>query len=128
MNGEMSFEKKDEYLLITGEGERNDLSEVIEGTKLVYEAIEWHNCQLVLIDYRKINFNVRLTEAFNIIKVYEAQMPNFKNIAMAAVVNNESREIADFWKTIGKRRNFNFEIFESVELAEKWLLSTRKKV
>lgn len=123
MNSSIRHEIKDNYLLIIGEGERINFSEIMEGTKFLHHLIMKYSAKRLLIDYRKVYYNVPMTGAFNLIRTYEREMPEFKNISMAAVVNSESEEISQLWKSIGKKRNFNFEVFRNIDSAKKWLLA-----
>ncbi len=127
MKDEMSFEKKGKYLLITGKGERNSLAEVMDGTNYIIKQVKANSCEFVLIDYREIEYSVHFSDAFNIIKLYDNQIPEFKSLVIAAVLNRNNLEIGDFWKKLGKKRNYRFKIFEEFDLAEQWLLKQVKK-
>ena len=125
MNSSIRHELNEDYLLVIGEGESINPTEIMEGTRFLHHLIVKYESRLVLIDYRKVYYDVPLTEAFNLVRTYEREMPEFKNISMAAVVNPESAEISQFWKSIGKKRNFNFEVFEDKDEAETWLLKQK---
>ena len=116
------FEIKEKYVLITSEGERNNFAAVIEGTNLMYEIIEKTQCSLVLLDYRKVIFNVPQTDAFNIIRLYELKMPRLTNIRIAAWLANLNPGFTTVWKDVAKSKGFQFETFLNLKDAEEWLL------
>lgn len=118
----VNFELKDKYVLITSEGERKDFSSVVEGTTRLYEIIEKTKCNLVLLDYRKVIFNVPQTDAFNILRLYEIKMPMLTNIKIAVAVGEKSSGFGAVWKDVAHARGFNYEIFNSLEEAEAWLV------
>lgn len=128
MNVNLSHEHKGSYLLIVGEGERNTLAEIIEGTRKGEALVKKYKARFVLIDYRNVIFNVNLSDAFNLVKFYESEMPEAKKITIAAVVNQHDIELSNFWKSIGNRRNFTFEVFQDIKKAETWLLNKSRKV
>lgn len=128
MNVILSHEHKGSYLLIVGEGERNTLTEIIEGTRKGEALVKKYKARFVLIDYRNVIFNVNLSDAFNLVKFYESEMPEAKKVTLAAVVNPHDIELSNFWKSIGNRRNFTFEVFQDIKKAETWLLNRSSKV
>jgi len=116
-----SYENKDDYLYIKVSGERKSLLEIFEGTaKLHYVAQQMH-ASLILADYRKVHFNVNMTEAFNLVRLYENKFPDFGKMSVATVVNTENLEIAKFWEAICIKRGFNNKAFLHIGEAEKWL-------
>jgi hypothetical protein len=115
----INFEKKDRYLLISGEGE---LSHSPGRWKEVYSVIEETKSRLVLVDYRKVNFNIQNVDAFNAIRFYESKFPTLAGVSGAVVLNADNMEIGHFWRDMGKSRGFNFQIFRDIVEAENWLL------
>ncbi len=115
----INFQKKDKYLLITGEGE---LSHSTDRWKQVYSTIEETQSRLVLVDYRRVNFNIPNVDAFNAIRFYESKFPTLSGVSGAVVLNEANMSIGHFWRDLGKSRGFNFQIFNDVVEAEKWLL------
>ncbi len=118
----LKFEKRDKYLLVTGEGERNDLTSITEGTKKINESAAKFGTNFLLIDYRNVTYNVDLPQAYNIVKVYESQVPEIKKITIAAVGNPKNMELIKFWESISNRRGFRYKVFTAIEDAEQWLL------
>jgi len=115
------FEKKDGYMLAIGEGERNNLTEMIEATKTTVSAATELGMTHILADYRKVKYNVPLTEAYNLVKVYETKTPVIKSFTIAGIMNEEDRELIKFWESISNRRGFEFKIFTDKEEALNWL-------
>ena len=115
----INFEKKDKYLLITGEGE---LSHSPGRWKEVYSIIEETQSRLVLVDNRKVNFNIPNVDAFNSIRFYESKFPELTGVSCAVVLNEENISLGHFWRDLAKSRGFNFQIFRDAVSAENWLL------
>jgi len=118
----INFEKREKYLLVTGEGERRDLLTLANGTKQIYSVIEETKSHLVLIDYRKVNFLIQNVDAFNSVRFYETKLPDLKAIVLAAVVNHDNVHIGDVWGKFAISRGFNFKVFTDIDQAERWLL------
>lgn len=121
MRDETSVEHKGNHLVITVRGERRDLNQVIQGTKNIQEAVDAYDCRYVLADYRELIFNVSLTHAYNIVKVYDFNLPQFKDIVMAGVINESSQELGQFWESIAQKRGYNFKIYRDIAEANDWL-------
>jgi len=117
----VSFELKEKYLLVVGHGKRDNLSSMIEASALIYEKIIEINCHHLLVDYRNLEINVHMNEAFNIVRRYETTQPELKHIIIAAVFTEKGLEFGTYWKEIGLKRGFHISIFDDIGLAEKWL-------
>lgn len=119
----VSFELKENYLLITGLGKRDTLADMAIASSEIYAQVRETKSRYLLVDYRKLQINVHLNEAFNIVKRYETIQPELKNVIIAAVFEEPGLEFGNYWKEIGRKRGFFIEIFEDIEIAEGWLLS-----
>jgi hypothetical protein len=117
----VSFDLKEKYLLVVGHGKRDNLSSMIEASALIYEKIIETNCHNLLVDYRNLEINVHMNEAFNIVRRYETTQPGLKQITIAAVFTEKGLEFGNYWKEIGIKRGFHISIFEDIAVAEKWL-------
>jgi hypothetical protein len=117
----VSFELREKYLLVIGHGKRDSFSSMAEASNLIYDKIVETNSQYLLVDYRKLEINVNLTEAFNIVKRYETTIPDLKSITIAAVFDGEGLTFANYWKEISAKRGFSITIFEDITAAEQWL-------
>jgi hypothetical protein len=115
------FELREKYLLVIGLGRRDSFSAMAEASNLIYDKIVETNSQYLLVDYRKLEINVNLTEAFNIVKRYETTIPDLKSITIAAVFDGEGLTFANYWKEISTKRGFSITIFEDITAAEQWL-------
>src|SRR5882762_9987092 len=118
----VSFELKEKYLLITGLGKRDSLAEMVEASAQIYAKVRETTSRYLLVDYRKLQINVHLSEAFNIVKRYETIQPELKNVIIAAVFKGKGLEFGNYWKEIALQRGFFIEIFEDLKIAESWLL------
>jgi hypothetical protein len=123
------FELREKYLLVVGLGKRDNLLQMTEAAnKIVKTAMEYDR-RLMLVDYRKLEIDVSMSEAFNIVRGYEVHQPDLKKIVVAAVFdrneNPKGWEFGRFWKDIGEKRGFHIEIFEDIDVAESWLVSHR---
>jgi hypothetical protein len=123
----VSFELKEHYLLVIGNGSRDNLASMVEASNMIYEKVQQTQVQHLLVDYRKLQINVQMNEAFNIVKRYEVAQPELKELTIAAVFEAGGIEFGKYWQKIGQQRGFFIEIFEDIEVAEKWLLAQLKK-
>jgi hypothetical protein len=121
----VSFEQREKYLLVTGHGKRDSLAEMAQAAQQIYEKILETGTHYLLVDYRKLQINLHMNEAFNIVRRYEAIQPLLKEIIIAAVFEGEGLEFGNYWKEVGRQRGFFIEIFQDINLAEEWLLSQR---
>jgi hypothetical protein len=122
----ITFEVREKYLLVVGHGRRDNLLQMTEAAdKIVKTAVEYDR-YFMLVDYRKLEVDVSMSEAFNIVRGYEAHQPDLRKIVVAAVFDrNENPRgwaFGNFWKEIGEKRGFHIEIFDDIAVAEKWLL------
>ncbi len=118
----VSFELKEKYLLVIGHGRRDSFSSMAEASNLIYDKIVETDSQYLLVDYRNLQINVKLTEAFNIVKRYETTIPELRSIIIAAVFDSRNLTFANYWKEISEKRGFSITIFEDIDAAEQWLL------
>ncbi len=86
------FEKKEKYVLISGEGERKGLLAIQERSKQMYEFVVESQCHLLI------------------------------NISVAVVLNSQNLALGKTWTGLGNARGFNFKIFNDVTEAETWLI------
>jgi hypothetical protein len=121
-----SFEVREKYLLVIGHGKRDNLKTMAEAAALIVAKAIETNRKFMLVDYRGLEIEVHMSEAFNIVKGYETHQPELKNITVAAVFNSRDLNFANYWKEIGGRRGFRIEIFEDLDAAERWLLKEAK--
>ena len=121
MSKKLKVQVTENYLLISDEGTRSDLTGAIKGTENIVAAAKKYNRQLVLADYRKVHYDIPLTDAYNLVKVYENKVPEYRSLIMAAVVDRRDREIAKFWESVSLKRGYSFKIFDSINDAENWL-------
>jgi hypothetical protein len=119
----VSFQLKDKFLLVIGHGKRDNFSSMAEASALIYDKILETKIQYLLVDYTKLEINVNLTEAFNIIKRYESILPGLKNTLIAAAFDSRGLPFANYWKEVGEKRGFTIKIFDDIGIAEQWLLS-----
>lgn len=117
----MSFELTEHYLLVKGHGRRDSFSSMVKASEMIFEKIRETNATHLLIDYRNIVANVRMTEAFNIVKRYEVAQPDFRNLTAAAVFGAKAMEFGRYWQEVSRKRGFFVEIFDDIEEAKRWL-------
>ncbi len=118
----VSFELREKYLLVVGHGKRDDFTSMAEASSLVYQKIIETGSRYLLVDYRKLEINVGIVEAFNIVKRYETKLPELKDIVIAAAFEIQNITFANYWKEIGEKRGFYIQIFVDLDVAESWLL------
>lgn len=112
----------DHYLLLEAGGLVNSLMELIGGTDRVNDKAKAVKANKILANFLKISFDVKLPDAFNLVRYYESKVQEFKNIHIAAVVNKKDFEIGKFWESICNKRGFNAAIFTDVNEAHDWLV------
>lgn len=117
----MHFEKRKNYVLIHAEGEVNTFGQFVKGTKWMYSIIEKTATRKVLLDYRDIFFNLGQTEAFNIVRIYEHELPLLRGVKIASLIATNNKGLAEVWEDIGRKRGFNFHVFTDFIDAEIWL-------
>jgi hypothetical protein len=118
----VSLELREKYLFVVGHGKRDDFSSMAEASSLVYEKIIETGSRYLLVDYRKLEINVGIVEAFNIVKRYEAKFPQLKDITIAVAFAMHNFPFANYWKEISEKRGFYIRIFDDLDVAETWLL------
>ena len=118
----VSFELKEKYLLVLGLGKRDNFAEMAKASSAIYEKVIETKSKALLVDYRKLEINLSLTQAFNVVRKYEANMPELADVAIACVFNEDGLEFGNYWKDIAQKRGFNIVIFKDFESAEDWLL------
>jgi hypothetical protein len=123
----ISFEVREKYLFVVGLGKRDNLLQMTQAAdKIVKMAVEYDR-NLMLVDYRKLKVEVSLSNAFNIVRAYEAHQPSLRKIIVAAVFdrygNPKGWEFGHFWKEVSDQRGFHIEVFEDMDVAERWLLA-----
>jgi hypothetical protein len=118
----VSFVLKVKYLLVIGHGKRDNLAAMAKASAEIYEKVLETKSRYLLVDYRKLQINLHLSEAFNIVKLSEAKQPELKNLIVAAVFEGKGIEFGAYWKDLSRQRGFFIETFEDIDMAEKWLL------
>lgn len=119
----ITFELTKDYLLVIGHGTRDSLASMTHAAMQIYNKASETNRDRLLVDYRTLKIEVNMTEAFNIVKRYEASIPDLKKIKVAAIFAYEGMTFGKYWVDISKKRGFNIEIFEDFEKAKIWLLA-----
>jgi hypothetical protein len=117
----VSFEVKDNYLLIVGHGKRDNLASMAQASAQIYAKVLETKTRYLLVDYRRLQINVHMSEAFNIVKRYEVIQPELKNLKMAAVFGGKGLTFGHYWRDIAQQRGFTIEIFDDYQKAEEWL-------
>jgi hypothetical protein len=118
----VSFVLKEKYLMVIGHGKRDNLTSMAKASSQIYEKVLETKSRYLLVDYRNLQINVHLSEAFNIVKRYEAIQPHLKNLVIAAVFEGKGHEFGRYWKEVGRQRGFFIEAFDDIHVAEQWLL------
>lgn len=117
----VSFELTDHYLLVIGHGSRDTFASMVEASETIFAKVHETKARRLLVDYRNLKINVRMTEAFNIVKRYEAAQPDFRYLITAAVFDENGMEFGRYWQEVSRQRGFIIEIFEDVDEAKRWL-------
>ena len=122
---QVTFEQREDYLLVTGHGERNNFAAIIDATSQINEVVLKLQIKYMLIDYRKVKFNTPLTNVFDLVRIYETKMPHLKSVFVAAILSELNSSVGTYWKDIAQKRGFNFMVFNDFAKGENWLLEQR---
>ena len=122
MQFKFEIEKFSDHAVIRTSGDRKTVSDYISGTNSLYDTIVESGRNFVLADYRDVRFHLNLTEAFNMVRMYERKLPKFKSITMAIVINPHTRDFAGMWEEISLKKGFDFKIFENFDSAKEWVM------
>ena len=95
---------------------------MVDATVQINERAGQSPTPYALLDFRKVKFNLPKTNAFDLIRIYESRMANYKKTTMAVVVRKDDQEIADLWKEFSQKRGFRFMAFTNIHDGETWLL------
>ncbi|WMN07604.1 hypothetical protein [Marivirga arenosa] len=110
------------YLHIISQGERTEFGAVLQNAEKIHNAIQSSKKKLILLDYQLTIFKLPHNEAFNLLKVFELKLTDFKEVKMAAIINPRTEEIGSFWASICRKRGFDFKTFQDKDEAINWLL------
>jgi uncharacterized membrane protein len=119
----MRVEKLDRYLKITGEGERNDFTSIAENSAKIFELLTQLKYTHLLLDYSAVNFNIPLTQGFNMVRYYEQKFPAVMSVVVAVILNKQNIALGKLWDEVAASRGFIFKTFSSFQEGEDWLLS-----
>lgn len=120
---EVFVEVRKNYLYIKVAGVRNSTSQLLTGTKAVYDLAKKFNRKNVLCDFSEIRFELGMAEAFNLVRIYETRFDDFKSLSIAGLVSSQDAELASFWEKISVKRGFNNKAFTDLNEAGEWLES-----
>jgi len=118
----VSFKQREKYLLVIGHGKRDNLVTMTQASAEIYAKVLETKTNYLLVDYRQLQINVPLSQAYNIVKRYEVAQPELKKLTIAAVFEGKGIAFGNYWKEVSLQRGFFIEIFEDMNLAEEWLL------
>lgn len=125
MHNSFSYEEKEHFLLVRVTGIRKNFMDIYNGTKALSDLALKLGYTQILADYRKARFDVPKTDAFNLVKLYDLQLPHFKNLKLAGIVHPDDYEIGEIWESIGRKKEYNFKVFTDYDEAEEWLLNAK---
>lgn len=121
MKSDIIIEQKEGYVIVKASGIRNTFTQVIEGTERLIDVSKKYDCKNILADYSEIIFDLNLTEAFNIVKLYESKFTEFYDMKVAAIIDPKFIEIAALWERVSVKRGFNNKAFTNMSEGLKWL-------
>jgi hypothetical protein len=116
-----SLEQRGEVLYFTGEGAEEGLEENRRILKMVVQACEEHNCRLVLLDDRRVQYTISIISLYELARSYK-EVNIFRQISKVALVSDlQYKEDNDFFETTSQNRGLNLRVFYDIEQAEAWL-------
>lgn len=121
MKSDIIIERKEDYVIVKASGLRNTFTQIIEGTERLIDVSKHYDCKNILADYSEITFDLNLTEAFNIVKLYESKFTEFYNMRIAVIIDPKFIEIASLWERVSIKRGFDNKMFTEINAAIIWL-------
>jgi hypothetical protein len=121
MEDKINMEVFDNYLLIKVIGIRNNLNSLIAGSIRMIELSKKYNRKNILADHSGITYNLNLSDMFNLVRLYETKLPDFKNIRIAGIVKPKDFELGGFWEKLSIKRGFDNKVFCNINEAIQWL-------
>jgi hypothetical protein len=122
MDVKTTIEEKGDYLHITAVGRREGYDDFVTGAKNIYGAAISHKVKYVLMDCSELLYvNVSYSDAFNLVRFYEQELSEFKNILISTIGNPENLEVMKFWESICLKRGYKCRVFPDEIEAKQWL-------
>ena len=118
------FTEELNYFKVVSRGDRWHFAEVIQNANKIHQAIQKSSCKLVLLDYRETCYHLPQNQTFNLVKVFEIQLSKFKEVKIAVIVSNRSKEIGSFWSSVCRSKGLDCNIYNELKEGENWLLSS----
>lgn len=118
---ELTIKHEKDYSFIYSKGTRKNFTETYGIAEKIVEVMQESPNKKLLLDYRDAYYNTPISDAYNLIKVFEIKLTDYKTYSMAVVVNNQNAEFAELWASIGRKRGFNFMTFLDFQKAEEWI-------
>lgn len=109
----------EDYMLVTGQGYRDDVVDFISGVDLLYDLATKNNIFKMLADYRDVSFNVNSVPA-NLLNQFKPVNDPWK-LRIATVINEENLGLKNLWLKIAERKNYTSAVFIDMESAKLWL-------
>ena len=109
------------FSIATSFGKRDNLLQIIDNISLVLEQVVKNGNEKLLVDFRKVDFNFPMADAYNIVKMFELRLRDYQHVKIVVVCPEEHIEFGSFWKEIGEKRGFDFFVASEYEEAENWL-------
>lgn len=109
------------YLKVIAKGKDDDQADVKNYTDAVVNAILDFNSKKVLCDERELQYNLSLTDTFQLgeyVSQYSGHL-----IKIAIVCNSKFIDDAKFYETVTTNRGMQIKVYTSIEEAECWLLN-----
>jgi hypothetical protein len=119
----ITFKQHKLYLLATSKGVRTNLASIAESAEKLNEMASQLKTPFMLLDYRKVKFNVPLTHASELMRLHESKMENLKSVTMAVVITQKERKLAEVWKEISEKKGLWFTLFDNFDEAEQRLIA-----
>lgn len=110
---------QDKYLKVIANGKDDDQADVKNYTDAVISAIFEFDAKKVLCDERELQYNLSLTDTFQLgeyVSQYSGQL-----LKIAIVCNIKFFDDAKFYETVTTNRGMQIKIFTNIEEAESWL-------
>jgi len=119
----LQFTPTEHYTLIYSEGTRSTLSDSTKLAEIIADKMRETPNKKLLLDYRKAIYSIPSSDAYNLVKVFELKLTDYRQYKMAVIVSKHNEDFGRTWASVGRKRGFDFEIFKTFEEAESWLLS-----
>jgi len=119
MSIKYKIENTDKYLLVTSEGEDDNLQEVMEYAKAIITSAVENKSPLLLCDERLLRYKLNTFDTYELAKFASCHGSELSKFAL--VTSEANLKDAHFYETVTINRGLTVRVFTNLAEAENWL-------